>query len=276
MSFYAAPYSAPYSSNRGMTMYPEQQYANNVAYYTPRPQQVGGGRQVNSDGSSNAPAGGGGGLDFSQFFQTNLNGGGGGSQQAAFDPRQLAGRAKLNYQRMMAQGASPFRSRMGGAYTGQAPVWNQQGGGTSGGGSTYPANGGIPSAGTQPQIPTGNSGLNDLMNGIAQVNSGITAGAMPAGALQQALASFQAMSGGQGGYLGNLMSQYGNRAGLDMERAMAQQQAQMGLTAQQAQSQGNIDKMNLLYNNQRENVLNDTAMRNALINLFSGIAGPML
>lgn len=276
MSFYAAPYSQPYSSNRGMTMYPEQQYANNVAYYTPRPQQVGGGRQVNSDGSSNAQSGGGGGLDFSQFFQTNLNGGGGGAQQAAFDPRQLAGRDKLEYQRMMARGASPFRSRMGGAYTGQAPVWNQQGTAT-GGGTSYPTSGGIPNAGTQPQIPTGGgNGLTDLMNGIASVNSGITAGAMPAGALQQALASFQAMSGGQGGFLGGLMSQYGNRAGLDMERSMAQQQAQMGLTAQQAQSQGNLDKMNLLYNNQRENVLNDTAMRNALINLFSGMAGGVL
>ena len=39
-------YMGPYTSNRGMTLYPEQNYANNVAYYTPQPQQVGGGLGV--------------------------------------------------------------------------------------------------------------------------------------------------------------------------------------------------------------------------------------
>lgn len=268
MSFYNAPYSQPYSSNRGMTLYPEQQYAQNVAYYTPRPQNVGGGRMVNSNGTpGQAAMQGGGGLDFSQFFQTNLSGGGGNGQQAVFDPRQLSGRAKSEYQRAMARGNSPFRSRSGGGYSGQTPM-------NVGNNTPAPY---VPPATTNPQTPVGGggNGLTELMNQIAQVNSGITAGAMPQGAMQNSLAAFQSLLGGQGGTMGGLMAQYGNRAGTDMERAMTQQGAQMDLTAQQARSQGNLDKMNLLYNNQRESVLNDVAMRNSLINLFAGIAGPL-
>lgn len=289
-------YPAPYTSNRGMTMYPEQQYANNVAYYTPQQQAVGGGRQVNSDGSRGAgaaAAGGGGlpGLDFSQFFQTNLGGGGGSGGPATFDPRQLAGRDKLAYQRAMAQGPSPFRSRTGGAYpAGMAPVWNQQGGGAAGGGSggggsSYQPGAGIPPAGVNPQTPVGGG----AGSGLGQVNAGITNGQLSSSAIQSALASMmgdmnrtytapqsaggQTSAGNDSSYFGQLMQQMLPRAGNEFERTAAQQQAGMDLDFQQGRSAANLGLAGLLQATNRENVTNSIAQRNALINNLVAILG---
>ena len=263
-----------YTYNRGMTLYPEQQYQQNVAYYQPAQKRVGGGRMVNSDGSPGAGYQQGGGmpslgLDFSQFFGTS---GGGGQQQQMMDPRQLAGRDKLNYRLMMAQGNSPFRNRgPGGPGNYQATKDALLGTG-----------GGIPQAGTNPQTPVGGTGTG--LSQFQNVNSGITAGQLSNDSIQSGLQQLLAggargltvpnnMNYGQsktvsGGLFGDLMRQNTARSANEYGRAASQQQADMQHAFEVARANGDLQQMQLLSDTNRENVTNGVMQRNTILDLL--------
>lgn len=260
MSFYTAPYSQPYSSNRGMTLYPEQSYANNVNYYQPRQQAVGQ-TWKSQEGQQQGNSGG---MDWNSLFG-GMFGTGGAQQQAAVDPRNLAGRAKLDYKRQQAQGASPFRNRFGGGtrYSDQ--------------GSAAP-----PPATTNPQtqIGGGSGGGN-----VTQVDSGIRSGQLSDASIQAGLK--QLLAGGtrsmavpsslsgsansegiKGGLFGDITRANTMKNANDYGRAASQQQADMQHAFEVARANGNLQQSQLASDVNRENVTNGVIQRNTLLDLL--------
>lgn len=262
-------YMGPYTSNRGMTLYPEQNYANNVAYYTPQPQQVGGGRQVNSDGSRPGAASSGG-MDWGSMFAGLMNPAGQQSQTQTIDPRNLSGRDRQAYNLAMAQGNSPFRNRFGGGTRYNPADYGGQGSGSP------------PPATTNPQTQIGGGGAG---GNVTQVNSGITNGQLSDASIQAGLQRL--LAGGQrafqmpsnmsnslgangitGGLFGDLMKANTMRAANDYSRAAAQQQADMQNAFEVARAGGNIQQAQLASDLNRENVTNSVIQRNTLLDLL--------
>lgn len=260
MSFNTDPTPPIYTYNRGMTLIPEQQYAQNVAYYMPRP---GGQARPN-----NASAGGGMGglpslgLDFSQFFGTS--GGTAGAQTK--EQRVAAKMAERNAKRM---GNSPFRNR-----TGLAPVGYQPGGGQWNQGSAAP-----PPATTNPQVPIGGGG-----GGGQTVNGGITSGQLSSDSIQKSLqallkgglkpmsvSSNMSMGPGgsiSGGLFGDLMRSNTMRSSNEFSRAASQQQADMQHAFEVARANADLQQMQLLSDTNRENVTNQVTQRNTILDLL--------
>lgn len=272
MSFNTDPAPPIYTYNRGMTLYPEQQYANNVAYYMPRP--PGQSRPGGSGGGGNTGGGMDMGLDFSQFFAPLGGNAAAGGQQLPSGHRPTTPASPM--------GNSRFRSRTGIAPRGWAPgggAFNSGGGGAA-----------VPLAGINPQVPVNTGGTSGgSTNQLAQVNSGITNGQLSTEAIQSALASLtgdlnrtytspmsvggQTQSGSGSGYFGQLMQMLLPRAGSEFERTAAQQQAGMDLDFQTGRSTANLGLAALLQAVNRENTTNSIAQRNAMINNIAALLG---
>lgn len=261
----------PYTSNRGITDNANQLYANNVAYYQQTPGiggngNVGGGRQVAQNNNSS----GGGGTDWGSLFGGLFGTQGAQPQQMVIDPRNLAGRDKLEYKRQMAQGNSPFRSRLGGGAPANPNYYANYGGQ----GSAAP-----PPATTDPQTQIGGGG------GGVQVDSGIKSGQLSDAKIQAGLQ--QLLAGGKkgmgipgnmsqnpngqgvtGGLFGDLMAERTMRNTTDYGRAASQQQADMQHAFEVARANGGLQQMQLASDTNRENVTHGVIQRNNMLDLL--------
>src|SRR5690606_21837816 len=122
--------------------------------------------------------------------------------------------------------------------------------------------------------------------------AGVTHGRLPTDVIQQHLAQLredanrkytapqslggQTYAGNDSSYFGQLMQQLMPRAAMDFDRTASQQPAGMDLDFQRGQSAANMSLASLLQAVNRENVTNDVAMRNAMINNLTALLGGLV
>lgn len=246
------------SSNRGLTGFP-QGYVSAWQNYQPYAPSYGG-KTANENAAENMAYAqsrrGGGGDIMSQIQQlfAPMQGGSQGPTQRTSSTRSGRGNAAGRW----SQGWQP------GAYGDSSGV-----GGTTGMGgllSSFMGNSGIPPATTNPQVPV--TGGN-----VAQVSSGITSGRLPDASIQQALATLMGGATQAPGALGDMLRMNTNRNAIDLQRAGAEQQADMQHAYEVANAQGFLQNAQLASDTNRENVTHGVNMRNSVLNLIGLLMG---
>lgn len=255
-------------SNRGMSLFPSQ-YEQAWNAYNP---QSGGGyggltgkAARNANASENMAYAQGGGASGTMGMLQQLLGGGGGASGGG------------------QQVSIPYRgggSRWGAGLPGTRLSYPQQGGsgavpgsGTSG---TTGTGGTVPPATTNPQTPVATNPL----AGLESQFPAVTSGQLSNDAIAQALASLTAggSNTGQysGGSFGDLMRMNTQRATGDLQRASAEQQAEMQQAFEVARANQGIQQMQLGSDINREHVTNQVAQRNNIFDLLRGVMGGLI
>lgn len=233
------------TDNRGMSGFPSG-YIQAWQNYSPFPQQrVGGGKSPNQNAAENAA--------YAQMM--SLVGGAPAGRQAP---------------------AGPLGKPRGGGYAPGTILPPKQGGnsGRTGGGVPTGGTPGIPPATTNPQTPIQPSPL----VGLAQLSPGITSGQLSDNAIAQALA---ALTGGgtgafSGGSFADLLGQMTNRNQTELQRAAAEQQADMQHAFEVARANQGIQQGTLASDINRQNVMHQVNMRNDVLGLLGQLMGGLI
>lgn len=261
--------SDPYSNNRGLSQSGEQQYGANVAYL-----QQGPAWNRGTPDSARARVGG------------------GGQQQQQYNP--FAGFPLSIYTLSRAQPAagsgsvyarpghgggrmSPWHSGRGlEGYAGYMPTM-PNGGGGGGVPATSPN---VPPATTNPQTPVNDVGA-QLQALLASYTNPITNGQLSNDTIQQAMTTLNAAGNPAwatqqyGGAFGQNLAQDVGRAGINLQRGAAEQQAAMDLSHQKARAGAGLDMAGLLQQLNSQNVMHgvnmNSGMLGAIMNLFGNI-----
>jgi hypothetical protein len=248
------------TSNRGMSLFPSN-YGQAWNAYNPNQQQGGGGltgkaaRNANAAENMAYAQGGGAGGTMGMLQQLlGGQGGGGGGYGASATPYRRAGQG----------------NRFGTGAPGTKINYPAQGGGGQAGGGA----GGIPAATTNPQTPVATNPL----AGLAEQLPGVTSGQLSNDAISQALASLTGAGTGaySGGSFGDLMRMNTQRAAGEMQRAGAEQQADMQQAFEVARSNNGLQRMQLGSDINRESVMNSVMQRNNIFDLLRGVVGGLI
>lgn len=255
----------PYSSNRGLSQSGEQQYGANVAWL-----QQGPAYNRGTPDSARARVGGGG-----QQQQYNPFAGFPLSVYTLSGAQPAAGSGAV-YARPGHGGGrtSPWQSGQG---VGYAPRPMPTGGGGGGVTATSPT---VPPATTNPQTPVNDVGA-QLQALLASYTNPITNGQLSNETIQQAMSTLNAAGNPAwatqqyGGAFGQNLAQDVGRAGVNLQRGAAEQQAAMDLSQQKAKAGAGLDMAGLLQQLNSQNVLHgvnmNSGMLGAIMNLFGGI-----
>lgn len=261
------------TSNRGMSGFPSE-YLQAWGNYNPVQQQGGGltghaARNANAaENMAHAQGGSQGGL-MGMLSPYNLN-----SAGSAIGGGNVVSRPYRGGKARWGPGAAG--TNLIDRYAGVAPAG---GGGGAGGGSG--GGGGVPATPTPttPATPSPTQQMGtDLQAMLAGYTNPITNGALSNETIAQAMAT---LNGGMpawatqqfgGNFQQNLQQDVG-RAGINLQRGAAEQQASMDLAHQRARAGAGLDIAGLLAQLNQQNVMHDLNMKSGGIGAISGLLG---
>lgn len=255
------------TSNRGMSGFPSE-YLQNWGAYNPFPNQGGGGLTGKAARNANAAQnvayaqGGGGGL-LGSLSPYSLSTAG-----SAFRP----GNSNSTYRPGKARwGPGAPGTNLIDRYAGASPAGG-------GGGTTTTPTTTTPTT-TTPATPSATQQMGtDLQALLAGYTNPIVNGGLSDATIAQAMAT---LNGGMpawatqqfgGNFAQNLQQDVG-RAGINLQRGAAEQQASMDLAQQRARAGAGLDMAGLLAQLNQQNVMHDLNMKSGGIGAISGLLG---